>query len=321
MMRFLTILLTILLSAAAIAALAGCPAQPEGESEGVRVITSEGGETVDGEVTRPAEGGDGAASGETGEEQPAGDSTDAAEGDGEPDGVADEPDTGQDDPEAGGADSGSAADTPVDNGGGGSQSAGGKSPFPAEGELWGYDDLGKNQNEKVQVLIETDKGNIMFELYPEIAPKTVSKFVDYVNSGFYKDTYFYRVEKGFVTQGGNPLTSTEIEKVGYGVSSWPDSAADKKRAAERIGNVPDEKNYARCDVGTISLAKLVEAGYGEDGKAGYKPGSAAYEFFINTANNSHLNDYFTVFGKVVAGMDVVQRLTKDDVIRNMRVVQ
>jgi peptidyl-prolyl cis-trans isomerase B (cyclophilin B) len=315
MRHFIVPAIAAILSAALIASITGCPAQPGEDSGGAsRVITTEGGDAPDGQVTQPTDGveasGDAEDAAENGGESEPADGEEAGEGE---NGVDSEPADGDD----AGAD---AADEAGDASAAVVESEK-KSPLPPEGELWSYDDLGKNQNEKVNVLIETDKGNIMFEIYPEIAPKTAKGFLDYVNAEFYNGTYFHRIEKGFVAQGGNPLTSKEIEQVGYEAKNWPDSVAEKRRIVDRIGTVPDEKNYASCDIGTISLAKLVAAGYGEEGKAGYKPDSAGAEFFINTAYNDHLNEHFTVFGKVVAGMDVVNSLTKDDVIRTMRALR
>lgn len=307
MRQFLIFSISALIAAVLFASLTACPAKPDGDSEGVRVITSEGGDTSTGDVIDPASEGDGATDSDA---EADGDSVDGAE-------------TESDSAEGGEIASGDGTQEGGESSNEGDSAAttGAMNPFPPEGELWSYDDLGKSQNEKVQVLIETDKGNIMFELYPEIAPNAVKGFLAYVDSRYYDGTYFYRVEKGFVAQGGSPVTSKEIEQLGYGYETWPDSVADKRRIVESAGKIKDEPNYARCDIGTVSLAKLVEPAKEEGGKAGYMVDSAGADFFINTANNDHLNEHFTVFGKVVAGMDVVIGLSKDDVIRSMRVIK
>ena len=133
------------------------------------------------------------------------------------------------------------------------------------------------------IKLETSLGDIILELNEEAAPKTVANFLDYVNSGHYDGTIFHRVIDGFMIQGGDP-TGT-----GYGDPS--------------IKSIPDEFVEGHSNVrGTISMAN-----------AGPNTGSS--QFFINLVDNSFL-DYdkqpltskHPVFGEVVEGMDVVDKI-------------
>ncbi len=185
-------------------------------------------------------------------------------------------------------------------------------PFPPDGSMWTYDDLGKKQNEKVLVLCETDKGNILFEIYPEIAPNSAKAFLKLVKDEYYNNTYFHRIIKDFVAQGGSPLNSIDLKQYSYNKENWPTKVKEKVALEKGIGVINDEPNYANNDPGTISLAKV---GYDKDT---YKENSAGAEFFINLKFNADLDKHFTVFGKVVSGMDVVKKLSQDDLIRSMR---
>jgi peptidyl-prolyl cis-trans isomerase A (cyclophilin A)/peptidyl-prolyl cis-trans isomerase B (cyclophilin B) len=136
-----------------------------------------------------------------------------------------------------------------------------------------------------QVEITTNVGVIIVELYPEKAPKTVANFLEYVKSGFYKGTIFHRVIPGFMAQGGG-YTRTFEQK--------PTQPSVEIESANGLKN----------DKGTIAMART------------RNPHSATSQFFINVANNDFLNfseptmqGYgYTVFGKVVKGMDVVDKI-------------
>jgi cyclophilin family peptidyl-prolyl cis-trans isomerase len=130
------------------------------------------------------------------------------------------------------------------------------------------------------VTLETTKGNIVVELYPDEAPKTVANFLAYVQSGHYDGTIFHRVISGFMIQGGG-LTS--------------DLA--KKSTREPIENESD--NGLSNTRGTIAMARTPA------------PHSATAQFFINTVDNKALDHGgvangwgYAVFGKVTEGMDV-----------------
>jgi peptidyl-prolyl cis-trans isomerase A (cyclophilin A) len=135
-----------------------------------------------------------------------------------------------------------------------------------------------------QVDVRTSAGTIRLELYPAKAPKTVENFLQYVRDGHYDGTIFHRVIPGFMIQGGGMT---------------PNMAQKKTRAPVPI----ESKNGLKNEVGSLAMARTSD------------PNSATAQFFINLKNNSFL-DYpgsdghgYTVFGKVVSGMDVVNKIS------------
>ena len=138
-----------------------------------------------------------------------------------------------------------------------------------------------------QVELKTGLGTIVLELNPEKAPHTVANFLQYVKDGHYGGTQFHRVIDGFMIQGG-----------GF------DREFREKPTRGSVRNEAD--NGLRNDHGTIAMARTPD------------PHSASAQFFINVKNNDFLNYRqstpqgwgYAVFGKVVAGMDVVERIAK-----------
>jgi cyclophilin family peptidyl-prolyl cis-trans isomerase len=134
-----------------------------------------------------------------------------------------------------------------------------------------------------QVEFKTNLGTIVVELYPDKAPKSVASFLQYVKDGHYNGTIFHRVIPGFMVQGG-----------GF----TPDMAQKPTRAPVPI----ESNNGLKNDIGWLAMARTPD------------PNSATSQFFINVANNGFLNypgqdGYgYTVFGKVVKGMDVVNKM-------------
>ena len=135
------------------------------------------------------------------------------------------------------------------------------------------------------VMLTTNHGNIKIELDAEKAPKTVENFLNYVKSGHYSGTIFHRVIDGFMIQGG-----------GF------EPGMKQKPTGEPIEN--EAKNGLKNEPYTIAMARTSA------------PHSATAQFFINVKNNSFL-DYpgqdgwgYCVFGKVVEGMDVVDKIRK-----------
>lgn len=136
------------------------------------------------------------------------------------------------------------------------------------------------------VELKTSQGLIVLELNSEKAPNTVKNFLQYVKDGHYSGTIFHRVISGFMIQGGGM-----------------DKNLNEKATREPIKNEAD--NGLANNIGTIAMARTGD------------PHSATAQFFINVANNSFLNHSdksqrgwgYTVFGKVVKGMDVVQRIS------------
>lgn len=138
-------------------------------------------------------------------------------------------------------------------------------------------------NPKVE--IQTSQGNFVIELYPEKAPKTVANFLQYVNSDFYKGTIFHRVINNFMIQGGGFMRD---------MSEKPTNAPINNEANNGLLN----------ELGTIAMARTNE------------PDSATSQFFINLTNNQFLNYSnpspelmgYCVFGKVINGLDIVQKI-------------
>jgi peptidyl-prolyl cis-trans isomerase A (cyclophilin A) len=139
-----------------------------------------------------------------------------------------------------------------------------------------------------QVKITTSMGDITLELYPDKAPKTVENFLQYVKDKHYDNTIFHRVMDGFMIQGG-----------GFN--------ADMAQKPTRAPIILESQNGLKNDRGTVAMART------------QVPDSASAQFFINLVNNDNLNfpapdGYgYAVFGKVIAGMDVVDKIRKVEV--------
>jgi len=135
-----------------------------------------------------------------------------------------------------------------------------------------------------QVVLVTSLGNVAVELNPAAAPVTVNNFLTYVNSGFYSKTLFHRVIAGFVAQGGGYTTGL-VKKTGQ-------SAPIALESNNGLLNLRGSLAMARTDV----------------------PNSATSEFYFNLADNNSLNYQsaakpgYAVFGKVVQGMDIVDKI-------------
>jgi cyclophilin family peptidyl-prolyl cis-trans isomerase len=128
--------------------------------------------------------------------------------------------------------------------------------------------------------LHTNKGDITIEFYDSMVPNTVANFVKLAKSGFYDGVKFHRVIKGFMIQGGDPLSKGDTMKSRWGTGGPGYQFEDEI--------TPENRN----DVGTIAMAN-----------AG--PDTNGSQFFINVKANNFLDPKHTVFGKVTAGMDVV----------------
>jgi len=143
----------------------------------------------------------------------------------------------------------------------------------------------KYLNDYPQVELQTNQGNIVIELYPDKAPKSVENFLAYVDKGFYNGTIFHRVIPNFMIQGGG--FTPELQK---------------KKTLAPIMNEAD--NGLRNRIGTVAMARTND------------PHSASSQFFINVAQNSFLDFRektprawgYAVFGRVVKGMKVVNQI-------------
>jgi len=144
---------------------------------------------------------------------------------------------------------------------------------------------GTVHKENPVVIMETSEGTVRIELFAEEAPETVRNFLAYVDDGFYDGTIFHRVMDGFMVQGG-----------GF--------TADMKQKATRAPVQNEAANGLKNTRGTLAMARTSD------------PHSATAQFFVNVADNAFLNhrapseaDYgYCVFGKVIEGLDVVDRI-------------
>ncbi|GAA4410441.1 peptidylprolyl isomerase [Quisquiliibacterium transsilvanicum] len=142
-----------------------------------------------------------------------------------------------------------------------------------------------------QVLIKTSMGEIVVELYPDKAPKSVENFLQYVRDGHYNGTVFHRVIGNFMIQGGG--FTPDFYKPGT-----PDFGQKKTRAPIPL----ESKNGLRNDAGWLAMARTSA------------PDSATAQFFINTVDNANLNHPqpdghgYAVFGKVIKGMEAVNAI-------------
>src|SRR5699024_6641033 len=131
------------------------------------------------------------------------------------------------------------------------------------------------------VTIQTTRGTLKVELYPEVAPNTVNNFIYLVKRGFYDGTIFHRVIPGFMIQGGDP-EGTGMGGPGYGIKG------------EFAMN--GFQNGLRHTTGVISMARS------------QRPNSAGSQFFIMVDDAPYLDGQYAAFGKVTEGIEVAQAI-------------
>ena len=134
----------------------------------------------------------------------------------------------------------------------------------------------------VKAIVNTNFGNIQFELLADIAPETVRNFIKLAKSGFYDGTLFHRVIPKFMIQGGDPNTK-ESDK-----STWGTGGPGYNIKAEF-----SSRSHLR---GIVSMARSAD------------PDSAGSQFFIVTSDSTFLDREYTVFGEVVDGMEVADKI-------------
>ena len=132
-----------------------------------------------------------------------------------------------------------------------------------------------------------DSSVIKLELYPDVAPNTVKNFISLINSGYYNGLIFHRVISGFMIQGGCP------EGIGTGGPGYGIKGEFAQNGFE---------NNLKHEPGVLSMARAMH------------PDSAGSQFFIMHKNSPHLDGAYAAFGRVIAGMDVVNEIaeTKTD---------
>jgi peptidyl-prolyl cis-trans isomerase B (cyclophilin B) len=135
-------------------------------------------------------------------------------------------------------------------------------------------------------VIETNMGNIELRFFPDVAPKHVENFLTLAQSGYYDGTIFHRVIPGFMIQGGDPNTKGTDKSI-YG-QGGPDHSVKAEFS---------KKSHTR---GILSMARSSH------------PDSAGSQFFIVVADSPFLDGQYTVFGEVVSGMDVADKIVSQE---------
>ena len=142
------------------------------------------------------------------------------------------------------------------------------------------------------MILKLKTGEVKIELFPDIAPNHVNRVKELANSGKYDGVVFHRVIDGFMAQtgdvqfGNSSNSNFNLQRAGMGGSDLPDLKAE-------FNNTPHER-------GTLSMARSSD------------PDSANSQFFICFEPAPHLDRQYTVFGKVVDGMDNIDKITKGD---------
>ena len=137
--------------------------------------------------------------------------------------------------------------------------------------------------DKEVAVIKTAAGEMVVEFWPDKAPNTVANFIKLAKSGFYDGTAFHRIIKGFMIQGGDPL-SKDVGKE----AMWGTGGADEKIKAEF--------NDSKHDFGVISMARSASVD------------SASSQFFLCLGPTAQLDGKYTAFGKLIKGEDVLKKL-------------
>ena len=150
--------------------------------------------------------------------------------------------------------------------------------------------------DKEIAVISTKFGDIKLEFFDEIAPKHVESFKLHAQNGYYDGTIFHRVIPGFMIQGGDPLSKSE-DKSRHGTGG---------NAAKYFG-IGDENSESTWDLPAEFSATPHERGILSMARS-QNPDSGGSQFFICVADARFLDNQYTVFGKVVSGMDVVDSI-------------
>jgi peptidyl-prolyl cis-trans isomerase B (cyclophilin B) len=137
--------------------------------------------------------------------------------------------------------------------------------------------------QKEVAVIKTSEGEMVAEFWPDVAPNTVENFKKLARQGFYDGTAFHRVIKGFMIQGGDPQTKDESKQARWGTG-------------DPGYKIKAEFNKKPHDKGVLSMARSQD------------PDSAGSQFFIVHARAPHLDGQYTAFGKVIKGLDVLDKI-------------
>ena len=141
----------------------------------------------------------------------------------------------------------------------------------------------KAVNTNEVAVIKTTEGEMVVEFWPEVAPKTVENFITLAKKGFYDGTCFHRVIRGFMIQGGDPLTKDPTKEAAWGTGD----------PGYKIKAEFNDKSHVR---GVLSMARSND------------PDSAGSQFFICHGNPTQLDHQYTTFGKLIKGDDVLEKI-------------
>jgi len=136
------------------------------------------------------------------------------------------------------------------------------------------------------VVVETDRGKLVIELFPEVAPKTIARFLNLAQKGFYNGLTFHRVVPKFLIQGGDP-------------------AGDGTGGSGKT--IPAEFSEKKHVTGTVGMARTKD------------PDSADSQFYICLEPQPFLDGKYTVFGQVVEGLDLLPKFQEGDVMRKVTI--
>lgn len=163
-----------------------------------------------------------------------------------------------------------------------------------------------------RVVVNTDRGTFTLELYPDKAPNTVSSFLELVSSGFYDGIRVHRVVPGFVMQLGDPQTkSLSAEQVNEVI------------ARQQTGPLPDDPPIGAGGPGWTMKAEINDLAHDRGVVAMARSqamDSAGSQIYVTLAPAHDLDGQYTVFGKVVSGMDVVDKLKVGDLVKSAKIV-
>jgi peptidyl-prolyl cis-trans isomerase B (cyclophilin B) len=146
---------------------------------------------------------------------------------------------------------------------------------------------------KEVAVIKTSKGEMTLEFWSEVAPKTVENFKKLAKEGFYNGTAFHRIIKGFMIQGGDPLTKDPANEARFGTG-------------DPGYKIKAEFNERKHERGVISMARSMD------------PDSAGSQFFICLDAASFLDGKYTTFGKVIKGEEVLMKIGETPTVSNGR---
>ena len=157
-------------------------------------------------------------------------------------------------------------------------------------------DNNESINNKETAVISTQFGDIVLEFFDDIAPKHVESFKLHAKSGYYNGTIFHRVIPGFMIQGGDLNTKGENKSIygqgGHAAKFYGIGKEDNPSTWD----IPAEFNDIKHTLGILSMARTSD------------PNSAGSQFFICAGDASHLDAQYTVFGKVIEGLGIIDKI-------------